>query len=206
MKHLLVLVAAIALLPVSATAIPGDPRALAGTLEWAPGAGPDSFIVVRGDDGRFYVVDLAGAQQRGETPMKPGDRLSLLGVEGVRPYQIAAVVVGPGETALAPGAVAERAAPPAAMPAAVAAPPAESPRWQRIDGTVESVSGGKLTVRAPNGRTTAIDISSLSANAADILQRGEGVTVFAVPRGNRELVAVGFIQREPGSPAALPRQ
>src|SRR5207237_1170625 len=77
---------------------PGDPRVVQGTLVWLPGTSGEPFAVVRADDGKHVVVDLSGAQSRGTIGV--GDRVSVVGVEGMRPFEIATIVIGAGDAAL----------------------------------------------------------------------------------------------------------
>src|SRR5262249_15543372 len=76
------IVLAFAVVPIVATANPGDPSVLQGTLVWLPGTG-EPFTVVRADDGRHFVVDLSAAQTRG-TIGGVGDRVSVVGAGGWR--------------------------------------------------------------------------------------------------------------------------
>jgi len=201
------IVLAVAVVPIVATANPGDASVLQGTLVWLPGTG-EPFTVVRADDGRHYVVDLSAAQTRG-TIGGVGDRVSVVGVEGTRPFEVAAIVIGAGDSALPP-APPVGAAPPAASPptmTAPAPPPAAPERpWRRIDGKVQSVSDSRLTLRNPDGRTVSVDLSRLTSDARNALRPGDDVTVFATAAdGEDRLVAVGFVHAEPAPGSALPR-
>ena len=47
-----------------ALAAPGDPRLIQGALEYPPAlSSGETFIVVRGDDGRVYYADVMAAQR-----------------------------------------------------------------------------------------------------------------------------------------------
>src|SRR5262245_39904169 len=97
MKAVLVTVAAL-LVATPAMAAPGDPRAVRGTLEWPTSLSVEAFIVVRGDDGRVYYADVGTARRMSTDPI--AGPISLVGVEGNQPHEIAAVVVGAGDSAL----------------------------------------------------------------------------------------------------------
>ena len=122
-------VAAILIFAQSAFAVPGDPRAVRGTLEWPTTLSGEQFIVVRGDDGRTYYADVSGAQRTSAGSIS--GRISLLGVEGNQAHEIAAVMVGPGDSALAyatpPATATTQPAPPAPSSLAREAVPAASP-------------------------------------------------------------------------------
>jgi hypothetical protein len=180
-----------------ALARPGDPRALQGVLAWTPGADGPPFIVVRGDDGRQYLADLATAQRRGDA-VGIGGRISVVGVEGRRPWEITALAVGSGDTALA-----VVSSPPAGGPA----PAADAARsWRRIQGRVDAIEGKTLTLRDARGAVVTVDTSSLMGDPAKVLRRGDPATVFVVAEGDQRLVAVGLVQTEATEGSALPRQ
>jgi hypothetical protein len=190
----------------------GDPRVVQGTLAWSPGADGTPFVVVRGDDGRHYVADLSTAQRRGERPIVVGDRVSVVGVEGARPWEVSTVVVGLGDAALAalPLPAAPATTPPGApgAPAAPAPPraaPADRP-WQRIEGTVDSMSGDTLRLRGRDGRNVSVDLSQLKGNTTSALRPGDRATVFVVSGEDQRLVAVGLVQTDGPEPSASPRQ
>jgi hypothetical protein len=186
----------------------GDPRVVQGTLAWSAGADGTPFVIVRGDDGRHYVADLSTAQRRGERPIVVGDRVSVVGVEGARPWEVSTVVVGLGDAALvgAPPPPAAAATPPAATAPGTPqrATPADRP-WQRIQGTVDSMAGNTLRLRGPDGRNVTVDLSQLRGNTASGLRRGDRATVFVVSGEDQRLVAVGFVQTEGPEPSASPR-
>jgi len=208
MKRSLIVMTLIALSAGAAFAAPGDPRIVQGTLEWPATVTTESFVVIRGDDGRTYYADLATAQRRTPGPLTAGSRVSLLGIEGSRPYELTAMVIGTGDAAslgLAPSFTPTPPAPPAPIAVAPPAPavPAE-PMW-RVDGIVQSVAGTGVTLRTSDGRTVTVDVSQLSDSTLNALRPGERVSLFGVPRPDRRLLANGYIQSESVPPAASPR-
>ena len=198
-----------------AHANPGDPRVVQGTLVWSPGAAAEPFVIVRADDGKYYVADLSAAQARGN--INVGDRISVVGVEGARPFEVATAVIGAGDSALSvpspapatgsPAAAASpSASPPTMTPAGTGAAPATERTWRQIDGTVQSVSKTELTLRDATGGTVSVDVSRLTGNLAGVVQAGDQVTVFVTAaEGDDRLVAVGFVHAEPATGSALPR-
>jgi hypothetical protein len=116
----------ILLLAGPALAAPGDPRVLRGNLEWPPSLSAEPFIVVRGDDGGVYYADVSGARRMSAAAITGA--ISLVGIEGNQPHEVAAVVVGPGDSALtfvSPSVPPQPdAAPPASLPRQTVAPPA----------------------------------------------------------------------------------
>ena len=128
-----------------AYAAPGDPRFLQGTIEWPAVLTGEPVVIVRGDDGHVYSADVDGARRQGAEVVRVGGRVALLVLEGTRPHEVTAIVIGAGDavslsralsqgivlrvpaasTMPAPGvAVAPLAA---VAPAVVPAPPASTP-------------------------------------------------------------------------------
>jgi hypothetical protein len=210
-----VIALALAIVPAMTHAKPGDPRVVQGTLVWSPGAAGEPFVVVRADDGKYYVADLSAAQSRGT--INVGDRLSVVGVEGVRPFEVATAVIGAGDSALSVPSPAPATQSPAAAASPLASPPTMTPPgppaapaterpWRRIDGKVQSVSKTQLTLREATGGTVSVDISRLTGDLAGVVQAGDAVSVFvAAAEGDDRLVAVGFVHAEPATGSALPR-
>jgi len=190
----------------AAHAAPGDPVALRGTLAWPPTLANEPFAVVRADDGRFVYADLTAARRGGV--MEAGARLSLLGVEGSRPHEVAAVAVGPGDSVVAMPPAEPSASPstevatPAAPPAVVTVPsaPEEARAPERIEGTLESIGDRHLTIRS-GGRAVKVDVSKLGAGVLRGVRSGDRVTVFAVSEPGRTLTAVGFVHSSARPPS-----
>jgi hypothetical protein len=208
MKRALLALVILGLCTGTALAAPGDPRVIQGTLEWPSTVSTEPFVVVKGDDGRFYYADIGAAQRRTSAALTSGSRVALLGVEGARPYELAGIAIGAGDaaslgltTAGSSGASPSASIPSAAPgPAPTPGPPAEL-MW-RLDGTVQSVAGSTVTLRTSDGRTPEVDVSRLSDKTLKALRPGDRVSLFGVPRKDRQLVANGYIQSEP---AASPR-
>jgi hypothetical protein len=212
MKRSLVALAILGLSATTAVAAPGDPRVLQGTLEWPATVANEPFVVMRGEDNRLYYADISVAQRRTPDPLTAGARMTVLGVEGSRPHEIAAIAIGAGDAAalgltpsgptVSPTASAP-AAPSASIPStAITGPPAE-PMW-RVDGTVQSVAGGRVTLRKSDARTVSVDVSQLSDQTLAALRPGDRVSLFGVPRKDQRLVANGYIQSETAAPSASP--
>ncbi len=191
MKHSLIVMALVVLSAGVALAAPGDPRIVQGTLEWPATVTTEPFVVIRSNEGRVYYADLATAQRRTPGTLTAGSRISLLGIEGSRPYELTAMVIGTGDAAsLGPAP-------------SFTAVPAE-PIW-RVHGTVQSVAGKSVTLRTADGGTSTVDVSQLSDSTVSALRPGEHVSLFGEPRPDRRLMANGYFQSESVPPAASPR-
>jgi hypothetical protein len=192
-----------------ALAAPGFPRTVQGTLEWPASLEGAAFIVVRTDDGRVVYVNVQDARRTGPGSVAAGNRISAVGVEGAQPHEVAALRVGPGDSAI-PGdvfsppasasvggtATVESTTPPPA-------PPVED-LW-RLRGTVQSVSGLTVTLRTSDGATHGVDVSNLSQITRGTLKPGDEISLYGVPQKDRRLIATGFMQSETLPPAASPR-
>jgi hypothetical protein len=218
MRRSLTVLARVALAPVAlgivalsdGTALgePGDPHVVQGTLEWPAAAAADvPFIVIRSDDGRAYCADLTAAQRRMPGALALGTRVSLLGIEGARPHELTAMVVGAGDASslgLAPAFTSASSGSPAVTAGAPPTPAAATDSMWRMDGVVQSVSGTSVTLRAADASTLTVDVSNLSQGTLQALRPGEQVSLFGVPRPDQRLVANGYIQSDTVPPAASP--
>jgi hypothetical protein len=203
MKRFLTVLAMLALSAGPALAAPGDPRVLQGTIEWPPALSAEPFVVIRGQDGRLYYTDVSAAQRRTPGAVTAGSQVAVLGIEGGRPYEVAAIAFGLGDAAslglIAPSAPAPSASIPSAAPEPSTPP---EPMW-RLDGAVQSVAGATVTLRTDDGRTHTVDASALNDSTIRGLRSGDRVTLFGVLRNDDKLVANGYVQSAP--PAAPPR-
>ena len=189
-----------------ALAAPGFPRTVQGTLEWPASLDGAPFIVVRTDDGRLVYVNVQEARRTAPGDVAAGNRISAVGVEGVQPHEVAAVRVGPGDSAIPGDALlppASASVAPPAVETTTPAPPAEN-LW-RLRGTVASASGSMVLLRTSDGATHTVDVSNLSQATRASLRRGEEISLYGVPQNDRRLVATGFVQSELMPPAASPR-
>ena len=232
MKFSAIALALSVVLAGAAVAAPGDPRVIQGSLEWPPAySGGEPFIVVRGDDGRVYYVDVMAAQRYVQGALSAGSHLALLGLEGTKPHEVIAVALGSGDaaalsltlaqappttpsTAPSPPAAASVAVVPPAPPAVPAAvvpvrpeekPPArgEVEQWVRFRGSVYGVAGKNLYVKRDDGRDVMVDVSKLDPSTAARLRPGSPVTVVAFPVGNKFL-ATSIVETDTGPSGSTP--
>jgi hypothetical protein len=82
---------------------------------------------VRGDDGRVYSADVAGARRHGAEMVRVGVRVALLVVEGARPHDVTAIVIGAGDAVTLAHALSQGGAGATSPPIAAAAPPTPEP-------------------------------------------------------------------------------
>ena len=173
-----VLTATALLIAAPALGAPGDPRALRGSLEWPATLSAEPFIIVRGDDGRVYYADVSTAKR-----MSPGaiaGPISLVGIESNQPHEIAAVVVGAGDSAFA------FMTPSVPPPAQIAPPPSSLPPWR----TATPMPAGAVPppptvppVTAPWAPPAATQVAAVARemSSGDDLWRIQGKVTAASP-------------------------
>lgn len=195
MRSLLLTIASLVLLTEIAAAAPGDPRLLKGTLEWPATLATESIAVVRGDDGAVYYVDATSAERLG-TPIT--GRISVVGIEGMKPQELSAVIIGGGDTALTSIET------PSADEAAASPRTDSSDDLWRVHGKVKAVTVADIVVETVYGQAVRVDASKLSPWTRQTLRPGDEVKLYGVPQADRRLVANGFIQLMPAVPSASP--
>jgi hypothetical protein len=196
MRSLVLTLASLVLLTEIAVAAPGDPRLLKGTLEWPATLATESIAVIRGDDGTLYYVEASTAERLG-APIT--GRVSVVGIEGMKPQELSAVIIGSGDSALTSLET-------PSVPGDVAASPrtdSSDDLW-RVQGKVRAVTIADIIVETPYGQSVRVDASKLSPWTRQTLRPGDEVKLYGVPQADQRLVANGFIQLMPSVPSASP--
>jgi hypothetical protein len=196
MRSLFLSLALVALVADLAVAAPGDPRAMKGTLEWPSTLSAETVAVVRGDDGALYYVDVSTAERRG-TPIT--GQISIIAIEGMKPQELTAVLIGAGESALA--ALGSPRLSPQIEVAASPRTDSVDDLW-RVQGRVRAVSTGDIIVETAQGQNIRVDASKLSQWTTQTLRVGDEVKLYGSPQADNRLVANGFIQLMPSVPSS----
>src|SRR5262249_46432817 len=96
----------------------------------------EPFVVVRGEDGRWYYAELKAAKRLESKPLTAGARVAILGTEAARPHEITAIAIGPGDAAaLAMALMPHVSAPPHRPPPPPPPPPTMQARRVARPGT-----------------------------------------------------------------------
>jgi preprotein translocase subunit YajC len=74
--------------------------------------------------------------------------------------------------------------------------PVDEKSWRRIHGTVSSVSGATLSLKADDGRAISVDVKEVGEAIRQSLSAGETVTVVGFYRGDQNTVAARFVQKD----------
>jgi hypothetical protein len=194
MRLLFATVVSLAVMTDLAAAAPGDPRLLKGTLEWPATLTTEEIAIVRSDDGAFYYVE-AGTAERLGTPIT--GRVSVVGIEGMKPQEVSAVIIGGGDSAFT-------ALNTPAIPGEVSASPrteSSDDLW-KVQGKVRAVTLSDIVVDTAQGQSVRVDASNLSPWTRQTLRPGDEVRLFGVPQPDQRLVANGFIQLMPSVPSS----
>jgi hypothetical protein len=196
MRSLVLTLASVVLLTEIAAAAPGDPRLLKGTLEWPATLATESIAVIRGDDGTLYYVEASAAERLG-APIT--GRVSVVGIEGMKPQELSAVIIGGGDSALTSVET------PSIRGEVAASPRTDSSDdlW-RVQGKVRAVTIADIIVETPQGQSVRVDASKLSPWTRQTLRPGDEIKLYGVPQADQRLVANGFIQLMPSVPSASP--
>jgi outer membrane lipoprotein SlyB len=74
--------------------------------------------------------------------------------------------------------------------------------WQRIHGTVQSIQGNTMTLRADDGRTITVDMARVNPNVHRAITNGEGVEVIGQysPPTNQQHLSAQWIQQDSSNP------
>src|SRR5262249_28917353 len=80
-------------------AAPGDPRLVQGILEWPTKLTVEPFLVIRTNDGQWLYTDVKAARHLQSAPLSAGARLTVLGREATRPFEITATALSAGDAA-----------------------------------------------------------------------------------------------------------
>lgn len=163
MRLLLACFAAILLAVGIADAAPRDLVAVTGTITHDSRG---QFMVLRGDDGRTYYVDLSRADRSEQTRNLGNRPVTVIGAEGARNDEIRAYIVDVFDTK------------PRVAQGFTDAP---SGAFQRVHGTVESVSGNTARVKTDEGRTINVHLTEMDKKGA--VRAGERVTMVGRVEG-----------------------
>ena len=197
----------------TAAAAPLDNRLVSGTLLWPAQLGGERRVVVRGDDGVNYFVDLSRIDVTRATPLAAGERVAVVAREGFESGRLidGAIDKDTGVAAsiptepITPDASAVAAAP-AISSAPVEAPPVPLPRgWRRVRGVVESVEGSTATIVETNGQKVRVDLARVMPNIRDEVVAGQDVLVLG-PFAAGRMTAQGVVVDHSAPASALPRQ
>ena len=137
-----------------------------------------STVTAKTDDGRTLSVDATKVSAEIRNALKPGAGVTLVGFAGAKPTQFTAhYIEQDGSAAQSPSASVDEKS------------------WQRIHGTVSSVSGEKLTMKADDGRNLNVDMKEVGEAIRQSLKTGDKVLVTGFYRGDQNTVAARYLEK-----------
>jgi preprotein translocase subunit YajC len=155
-------------------------------------------VTVKTDDGRTLHVDAAQVSSEIRGALTSDEGVTLIGFAGSDATKFTARYIqqdssdpSRGGTVVGQSATSSSTASPSALPGNV-----DEKAWQRIHGTVNSVSGTTLTLKADDGRNLNVDMKDVGEAIRQSLTTGEKVTVIGFYRGDQNNVSARYVQKD----------
>ena len=191
MQKILVAIVAIAL----GLALAGPAAAQSQNVHGQVQSVQGTQLTFRSDDGRVLTVDMTAVGQEIQQALAPGMGVTITGSAGASPTQMTAQYIQQDSSDPSRGGTI--VGQPTAQPSA---------DWQKVHGTVQSVSGTTLMMKADDGRELTVDMSAVGENIQQALQQGMGVTLAGFAGAAANQFTAQFIQQDSsaGAPAASP--
>lgn len=178
------------------------PSGTGGTRDWQRVHGKvqsvsGNTVTVKTDDGRTLNVDAARVSGEVRGALTPDEGVTLIGFAGSDATKFRARYIQQDSSDPSHGGTAA-AQPPASSTASPSALPGavDEKAWQRIHGTVNSLSGTTLTLKADDGRNLNVDVKEVGEGIRQSLTTGEKVTVIGFYRGDQNNVAARYVQKD----------
>jgi preprotein translocase subunit YajC len=161
-----------------------------------------STLTFKADDGRTLTVDMSKVNPAIQKALTPNEKATIVGFAGSQPNQFTAQFIQ------------QDSSDPSRGGRIVGQTPAGTDEsWQRIHGTINSVSGNTLSLKTDDGQTITVDLAQVDAGIRNSLKQGEGVTVIGFYRVDdkknvdKKQVEARFVQKDSSAaaPAASPR-
>ena len=158
-----------------------------------------STMTFKADDGRTLTVDMSKVNPAVRTALAPNEKATLMGSPGSQANQFTAHFVQQDSSDPSRGGT------------IVGQTPATTDKaWQRVHGTVTSVSGNRLSLKTDDGQAVSVDVAQVDAGIRGNLKPGDPVTVTGFYRldaqknVDKKNLDARFIQKD-ASAAASPK-
>jgi preprotein translocase subunit YajC len=172
----------------------GGWQRLHGTVQSVSG----NTLTFKTDDGKTLTVDAAKVGADIRTGLKPNDAVTLIGFAGSDATKFTAEYVQKDASDPSRGGAIVSQTPPASSPSV------DEKSWQRIHGTISSVSGTTLSLKADDGRVLSVDMKQVGEQVRASLAAGEAVTVIGFYQGNQTTLAAQYVQKDSSAGSASP--
>jgi preprotein translocase subunit YajC len=155
-------------------------------------------VTFKADDGRTLTVNASKVSSEIRGALTADEGVTMIGFAGSDATKFTAQYIqqdssdpARGGTVAGQPAASSTASPSAAVPGTV-----DEKAWQRIHGTVNSVSGTTLTLKADDGRNLNVDMKEVGEGVRQSLSTGEKVTVIGFYRRDQNNVAARYVQKD----------
>ena len=154
-------------------------------------------VTFKADDGRTLNVDASQVSSEIRGALTQNEGATLIGFAGSDATKFTARYIQQDSSDPSRGGTvagqssAGSTASPSAMPG-----PVDEKAWQRIHGTVNSVSGTTLTLKADDGRNLNVDMKEVGEGIRQSLATGEKVTVIGFYRRDQNNVSARYVQKD----------
>ena len=194
----LLAVACLLLVSVAGAGAADDWQRIHGKVQSVSG----NTVTVKADDGRVLAVDAAQVSADIRGALAPDAGVTLIGKAGTQPNQFTAQYIQQDASDPLRGGTVVGQTPPAVTDRS----------WQRVHGTVQSVSGNTVTVKTDDGRTLTAHAGQVSAEIRGSLAKDDGVTLIGFPGSRTDNFVARYIQKDSATgatggasaPSALP--
>jgi outer membrane lipoprotein SlyB len=168
-----------------------------------------SALTFRADDGRTLNVDMTQVNAQVQRALTPNEGATLIGFQGATQNIFQARYIQQDSSNPARGGrIYGRTPAPTttqATPSTSSTASVDTKAWQRIHGTIQSLSGATLTLKADDGRMLTVDTSNVNPQVQHALTQGEDVTVIGHFNGDQNHVVAQFVQQRRGAGSASPK-
>jgi preprotein translocase subunit YajC len=154
-------------------------------------------MTFKSDDGRTLTVDMTAVSPLVQQALKPNEGATLMGTAGSQPHQFTAQFIQQDSSDPSRGGT------------IVGQTPATTDKvWQRVHGTVGTVSGNTLTLKTDDGQTVNVNAAQVDAGIRGNLKPGDPVTVTGFYRldaqknADKKNLDARFIQKDASASAS----
>lgn len=154
-----------------------------------------STLTFKADDGRTLTVDMSEVSKSVQGALTANEGATLVGFPGTKPNEFRARYIAQDNAGPAKGS------------ASTGTTGGDEKAWQRIHGTVQSIQGTTLTLKADDGRTLTVDMGRVTQSVQNALTKGEGVLVVGHMHATKnDQMTARYIQQDKTGGAASPKK
>jgi outer membrane lipoprotein SlyB len=152
----------------------------------------------KADDGRTLNVDASQVSSEIRGALTADEGATLIGFAGSDASRFTARYIQQDSSDPSHGGTVtgQSSTSSGASPSALPSGAVDEKAWQRIHGTVNSVSGTTLTLKADDGRNLNVDMKEVGEGVRQSLSTGEKVTVIGFYRRDQNNVAARYVQKD----------